>query len=156
MYALLLGLRCEPLLPLQAAAQLPRPEKTQTLGVLGAEHVTEESHRKRQEVTVTVTVAVAAARTITHVTEESHRKRQEVTVTVTVAVAAARTITVTVTSSHQESKVLPVVMIMQTGQVVAIVNDAALMMALMMPLMMPVRMQTFNVPFKKTRSPKQY
>ena len=128
MYALLLGLRCEPLLPLQAAAQLPRPEKTQTLGVLGAEHVTEESHRKRQEVTVTVTVAVATARTIT----------------------------VTVTSSHQESKVLPVLMIMQTGQVVAIVNDAALMMALMMPLMMPVRMQTFNVPFKKTRSPKQY
>ena len=128
MYALLLGLRCEPLLSLQAAAQLPRPEKTQTLGVLGAEHVTEESHRKRQEVTVTVTVAVAAARTIT----------------------------VTVTSSHQESKVLPVVMIMQTGKVVAIVNDPALMMALMMPLMMPVRMQTFNVPFKKTRSPKQY
>ena len=70
-----------------------------------------------------------------HVTKDSQRKRQEVTVTVTVAVAAARTITVTVTSSHQESKVLPVVMIMQTGQVVAIVNDAALMMALMMPLM---------------------
>ena len=93
-----------------------------------------------------------------HVAEDSgpQRKRHEVTVTVTVAVAAARTITVTVTSSHQESKVLPVVMIMQTGQVVAIVNDAALMMALMMPLMMPVRMQTFNVPFKKTRSPKQY
>ena len=125
---MLLGLQCEPLLPLQAAAQLPRPEKTQTLGVLGAEHVTEESHRKRQEVTVTVTVAVAAARTIM----------------------------VTVTSSYQESKVLPVVMIMQTGQVVAIVNDPALMMALMMPLMMPVRMQTVNVPFKKTRSPKQY
>ena len=78
----------------------------------------------------------------------------------TVAVAATRTITVTVTSSHQESKVLPVVMIMQVGHVVASVNDAAmmmaLMMALMMPLMMPVRMQTFNVPFKKTRSPKQY
>ena len=113
MYALLLGLRCEPLLPLQAAAQLPRPEKTQTLGVLGADHVTEESHRKRQEVTVTVTVAVAAARTIT----------------------------VTVTSSHQESKVLPVVMIMQVGNV-----------ALMMPLMM----QNFNVPLKQTSSPKQY
>ena len=128
MYALLLGLRCEPLLPLQAAAQLPRPEKTQTLGVLGAEHVTEESHRKRQEVTVTVTVAVAAARTIT----------------------------VTVTSSHQESKVLPVVMIMQVGHVVASVNDAAMMMALMMALMMPLMMQNFNVPFKQTRSPKQY
>ena len=108
MYALLLGLRCAPLLPLQAAAQLPRPEKTQTLGVLGAEHVTEESHRKRQEVTVTVTVAVAAARTIT----------------------------VAVTSSHQESNVLPVVMIMQVGHAVASVNDAAMMMALMMPLMM--------------------
>ena len=113
MYALLLGLRCEPLLPLQAAAQLPRPEKTQTLGVLGADHVTEESRRKRQEVTTTVTVAVAAARTIT----------------------------VTVTSSHQESKVLPVVMIMQVGNV-----------ALMMPLMM----QNFNVPLKQTSSPKQY
>ena len=124
MYALLLGLRCAPLLPLQAASQLPRPEKTQTLGVLGAEHVTGESHRKRQEVTVTVTVAVAAARTIT----------------------------VTVTSSHQESKVLPVVMIMQVGHVVASVNDAAMMMALMRPLMM----QDFNVPFMKTRSPKQY
>ena len=128
MYALLLGLRCAPLLPLQAAAQLPRPEKTQTLGVLGAEHVTEESHRKRQEVTVTVTVAVAAARTIT----------------------------VAVTSSHQESNVLPVVMIMQVGHAVASVNDAAMMMALMMPLMMPLKMQNFNVPFKQTRSPKQY
>ena len=128
MYALLLGLRCEPLLPLQAAAQLPRPEKTQTLGVLGAEHVTEESHRKRQEVTVTVTVAVAAARTIM----------------------------VTVTSSHQESKVLPVVMIMQESHVVTSVNDTAMMMALMMPLVMPMMMQDFNVPFKKTRSPKQY
>ena len=59
----------------------------------------------------------------------------------TVAVAAARTITVTVTSSHQESKVLPVVMIMQVGNV-----------ALMMPLMM----QNFNVPLKQTSSPKQY
>ena len=71
MYELLLGLRCEPLLPLQAAAQLPRPEKTQTLGVLGAEHVTEESHRKRQEVTVTVTVAVAATITVTVAGEEA-------------------------------------------------------------------------------------
>ena len=70
----------------------------------------------------------------------------------TVAVAAARTITVTVTSSHQESKVLPVVMIMQVGHVVASVNDAAMMMALMMPLMM----QNFNVPLKQTSSPKQY
>ena len=87
-----------------------------------------------------------------HVTEDSQRKRQEVTVTVTVAVAAARTITVTVTSSHQESKVLPVVMIMQVGHVVASVNDAAMMMALIRPLMM----QDFNVPFMKTRSPKQY
>ena len=82
-----------------------------------------------------------------HVAEDSgpQRKRQEVTVTVTVVVAAARTITVTVTSSHQESKVLPVVMIMQVGHVVASVNDAAMMMALMMALMMPLM-----------SSPKQY
>ena len=43
-------------------------------------------------------------------------------------------------------------MIMQVGHVVASVNDAAMMMALMMALMM----QNFNVPFKKTCSPKQY
>ena len=73
----------------------------------------------------------------------------------TVAVAAARTITVTVTSSHQESKVLPVVMIMQVGHVVSSVNDAAMLMALISGIR-ALMMQDFNVPFMKTRSPKQY